>query len=99
MKINLNLFKNVSLKKADKAIDIRIDKNSDIYKKIETELPIIRKAVISENRPFTLAPKGENATLMNFGPYTTVLKNDDLQVKIATQIYEHIYNVRNIGSR
>lgn len=101
MKINFNTFKNLiptkkSVNPSDFGIKMNIDKNSEIYCKIEPQLPILRNAVLKDGYSFNFVPKGDNATLMNFGPRTTVLRNDDLQSKIAAQIYDHIYNVRNI---
>lgn len=94
MKVNLNLFKNFKTTASNAGINLKIDKNSEIYSKIQQELPVLLKIAKKENNPMTFVPKGENATLMNFGPYTTVLRNDDLQEKIAIQIYDHISKVR-----
>jgi len=99
MKVNFNIFKNlVSTKNyaSIKDYGINIDKTSKIYRKIEPELPTLRNVVLEQGYQFNFVPKGDSATLMNFGPYTTVLRNDDLQSKIAEQIYDHIHNVRNL---
>ena len=63
-----------------------------MYNKIQAEMPRLEYAAKSANSPITFAQKGE-ITLMNFGPYTTALKNDASQSEIAEQMYAHVNQV------
>jgi len=45
------------------------------------------------NKPMIFYPKSADTTLMNFGPYTTVLKNDASTADIAEKMYAHTQKV------
>ncbi len=96
MKVNFNILKNLDSKPNISNIKFKIDKNSAIYKKIKPEIPNIETLIKKENTPLTFFPKSDALTLMNYGPYTTALKNEDLQANIAIQVYDHIYKVNNL---
>lgn len=70
-----------------------IELADEVYNKITPELPKLEKYAHLSGKPIQFAPKGEKATLMNYGTYTTVLRNEELQEKIAAQIYEHVNKV------
>ncbi len=97
MKINFNIFKHIDTKAQNAQINFNINKNNEIYKKIEQELPSLQRVIKDEKFPLTFLEKDSNVTLMNYGPFTTVLRNKDLDTNIAVQMYDHIYKVKNLN--
>lgn len=76
-------------------LKINIPEGTNVSREISRIMPDIRNAVNVTRTPMTIVPKGENATLMNFGAETIYIRNDELQGKIAAQIYDQISKVRS----
>lgn len=76
-------------------VKLPLSLETGIYNKISSERANLEYIANMTHKPIEFAAKDENSTLMNYGTYTTVLRNDDLQEKIAEQMYAHINNVVN----
>lgn len=80
------------VKSTKSKVFLPIELQDDIYNKISPHIERLEFASKEASRPMLFVPKG-NSTLMNFGPYTTVIRNDSLSEKVAQQMYEHINKV------
>ena len=61
-----------------------------IYNKLAPHMDVLEKASKLAKHPIQFYPKSENITLMNFGAYTTVLKNDE---PVVGKLYQHFDKV------
>mgnify|MGYP004650728217 CR=1 FL=1 len=77
-------------KKQDSKVFRPEELNEKMYDKLSPQMPILERAARLAKRPIQFCPKGENLTLMNFGAYTTVLKNDE---PVVSKLYQHFDKV------
>lgn len=73
-------------------VKLPVEMEDAMYNKIVSQMPRLEYMAKYANSPITFAPKGKS-TLMNFGPFTTVLDNSSTQSEIVKQMDSHINKV------
>ena len=73
-------------------VKLPVDMEDAMYNKIVSQMPRLEYMAKYANSPITFALKGKS-TLMNFGPFTTVLDNSSTQSEIVKQMDSHINKV------
>ena len=76
-----------------------LELEDSMYNKISSQLSNLEYFANITKKPIVFYPKGEHATLMNYGSRTTVLNNDAAKSDIAVQMYKHVTEIFNQGRK
>ena len=81
------------IKTSSSQVFIPIELNDKVYNTATKLLPKMEKYSQLSGLPVVFAPKGETATLMNYGARTLYIQNQTPKDEIETQILAHINKV------